>query len=437
MATVYVSKSGLSTNSGASYALSLDTISHGITAAGASGTVIVGSGLYNEKLTTTATVTIYCDGIVVLDGTGVANNNPAIYSTANVTQTLTILPYTSGGLLVVQNHIASSLISSTYIYTGVNITNAILLSNSNTYAYSAASGTTDNYASALTLTNVIFSGFPNPIYINQTQTSLANSVACYNCTFYNGTTGIVLSSAVTYVLTISQCIFSNFTTAFNTAGIVSYLNDNLYYTITNWILAGVTYTTLPQVQALNVNYDSRSQVGNPNFVDPTNNVFYLKQASPLAPNINVGMYPYSYTRGNGYNPDSTWNIIAAAGHDNSGWYNPDGNVTRNGTTGYFELTGGTLGVIWSPVIDSTLVGNKTTRVDLAVDQYWPTNMIDTTIGDVRPNYQTVEVRASDGSFSQDNGVVAWTEVKANMAFTAISGRYLQCRLSLRSNDVAA
>ena len=437
MAIFYVSKSGNDSNSGASYALSFLTISKALLQTG-NNTIIVGAGLYNEKLTTLAagsvTVTIYCDGVVVLDGTGIANSNPAINLVDSCITS--IIPYTSGGQFIIQNHIGTNLISATGgggHTVALTITNGILLSNSNSVGMYCGNGETE----AFYLTNVVMSGFTTNIqvaYVGGNNTY----IQCFNCTFYNSTSGLlVVSNATLLSLVLSQCIFSNITTAFNIQYVatITFLNDNLYYNVTNWIIASNTYTSLSQVQALNPLYDSRSQVGNPNFTDPTNNIFFLKQASPLAPNINVGAYPYSYTRGQANNPDSTWNITNTA--LNTGWYNPDGNITQDGVTGYFVLTGGTGGQIWSPVINSTIKGNKTTRIDCVSDQYYPTNLLDSTLADVRPNYQTAEVRASDTSFSQNDGTVAWTTVNLNMPFTAISGQYVQVRISFTSIDVGA
>ena len=430
MSTIYVSKSGLDTNSGASYLLSKLTISAGITAAGAGGTTIVGSGLYNEKPNLSTYYNnpgyIYCDGTVVVDGTGIPNNNPALNASSIIG--VTIAPYIYGGQMIVQNHIATNLCYMNYGCT-FNFTNVIFLSNNNTNCFSMNSA-----SNALTLTNTIISGFTN--IISGTGLGAGNVFSIYNSTLYNGTIGFLFNSSNPNII-ISGCIFSNFTTAWNIVppATIQYLNDNLYYNITNWVISGSTYTSLAQVQALNVNYDSRSIVTDPHFVDASNNIFYLTQQTPLFPNAKPGAYPYSYTRGNANNPDNTWNIITLP--LNTGWYNPDGNITKNGTTGYFELTGGTSGIIFSPIIDSGVVSNKTTRLDIAADQYWPTNMIDTTISDIRPNYQTVEIRASDSLFAQNDGGLAWNEVKANITFTAISGRYVQIRLTFRSNDVAA
>ena len=437
MATYYVSKSGSDANNGSTYALAFLTISKALLQTG-NNTIIVGSGLYNEKLTNLvaggATVTIYCDGVVVLDGTGIANINPA-FNLVDACIT-SIIPYTYGGQFIIQNHICTSLIAATGgggHSTGLTLTNATLISNYNSVGIYCATGE----AEAFYLTNVVMSGFTTNIqvgYVGGNNTYLQ----CFNCTFYNSTSGLlIVSNATLLSLVVSQCIFSNVATVMNVqyGATIQFLNDNLYYNITNWIIAGSTYTTLSQVQALNPLYDSRSQVANPNFVDPVNNIFYLKQASPLAPNINVGAYPYSYTRGQANNPDSTWNITSTA--LNTGWWNPDGNITQNGTTGYFALTGGTSGVIWSPIINSSIFGNKTTRLDLAADQYWPTNMLDSTLADVKPNYQTAEIRASDTAFSQNDGVVAWTTIKLNVPFTAITGQYVQIRLTFTSTDVGA
>jgi hypothetical protein len=188
------------------------------------------------------------------------------------------------------------------------------------------------------------------------------------------------------------------------------------------------YITLAAVQA--IGSEASGSSSNPNLIDPANGVFFISSSG------NYGAYPYSaLTRGAGYNPDAKWIITATA--DNSGWYNPDGFVTMNGTTGFFELSGaGPTGVIWSPVYD---LGSAQyiTRLNTAAIQTWSTNMIDTTKTDSKPNYQTAEIRASLTSFNQNDGSLVWTEIKLNCPFNAIPGRYVQIRITFRNDDVGA
>ena len=437
MATYYVSKSGNDANSGVSYALSKLTIQAAITTAGASTTtIIIGSGLYNEKLTITPAVggytyTFYCDGVVILDGTGLPANRAIDQYVSN--NNITIAPYTSGGLFIVQNHaVDSSNLYLIYLSGGViNLTNSILIANGN-YTGGFSSFT---YNPAHTFTNVVFSGF-TVAYAND----YAGPTTIFkNCTFYGGLNGGTCAmqwSSYGLAPTITNCIFCNYITAYNVTSL-PYSNDNIFYNITNWRVGATTYTSLPQLQS--AGYDSRSVVSNPNFVDVANSNFYLKSQQALFPNVNqVGMYPYSYVRGASNNTDSTWQITSLP--DNTGWYNPDSNVTKNGTTGFFELTSGSVGIIWSPVNDTGTMGTKTTRVSLMLNQSWPTNMIDTTITDVRPNYQTIEIRASDSLFSQNDGSLAWSEIRTEIILpiaSTIVGRYVQTRLILRNNDVGA
>jgi len=416
MATIFCSKSGSDANNGSTYVLSKLTIGASITAAGNSGTVIIGSGLYNEKISTGNNITLYMDGIVVLDGTGIANSSPAI----SLAVTITILPYTSGGVCIIQNHTTSVLISIVNTGSTSTFQNVVLLSNTNatgTYINSQSNTNTVNFY------NVLFSGFATPVVTNPSQ--IAN-LSFYNCTFYNGTTGITST-------TQGSILISNCTTAwsFSTTPTITSININLYYTITNWIKTS-TYTSLAQVQA--AGYDLLSAVANPNFVDPANNIFYLTSQSTVSPT--VGMYPYGLTRGAANDVGGLWHIIPGAGYDNSGWYNPDGNITKNGTTGYLELTGGSSGVVWSPVMDLGMV-QSVSQLNLESVQTFPTNMIDSTNADVRPNYQTSEIRGSLSSFAQNDGVIAWTTVKNNLPFAAITGRYIQVRFTLISNGVGA
>ena len=424
MSTYYVSKSGNDANAGTSYALSKLTIQAALNL-GTGNTIIIGAGLYNEKITDAliGNHNIYMDGVVILDGTGIGNSNVAI----NLYPGGNILPYYTGGLLIVQNHIATTLMSMGEYNIVSKISNVIFISNSNTTCFSVGS-----YNNGLTFSNCVFSGFSTVFF-----TSGTGNIPCSfsNCTFYNGTTAISVNSTSTPTVTISWCIFSNFTTAWSIGSStrLAYLNDNQYYNVTNWKIGANTYTTLPQVQSVNVNYDSRSIVANPNFTDVTNNIFYLKSASSVGSRI--GAYPYGITGGASNDFDGKWLITGSV--DNSGWYNSDGNVSKNVTTGFFELVGGITGIIWSPVMDIGSI-QVISQLDLAVRDKYPYSVIDSTNADVLPNYQTSEIRVNNTTFNQNDGVIAWTTVKNNCAFTLpLVGRYVQIRITIRNNGVAA
>ena len=444
MATIYVSKSGSNVNNGSTYLLSKLTIQAAIIAATTGDSIIVGSGIYNEKLSypssVNLTLTIYCDGTVILDGTGIILN-PAIYIPGGtVTQRLNILPHTTGGQLIIQNHIALTLISlinDNGVPASTNMTNVILLSNSNATCIGVITSY-GNVSTNSTFINCVFSGFTTTFsFLNgSTNGSVMNFI---NCTFYNGTTAITETLATNLTISISQCIFSGFTTSWNiaVAGVIASINNNLYYNVTNYKVGASTYVNQSQVQA--AGYDLNSLWQNPNFVDAANNVFYLTSNPNVTNNayLYYGAYPYGLTRGNVYNPDNKWLITGS--FDNSGWYNPDGNITM--VSSLFQLTTGATGVIWSPVYDLT---SSQTISQFNVDalQVWGTNMVDTTKTDVRPNYQTSEIRASATSFNQNDGVIAWTELKNRIPFTTqgstnLTGRYVQLRLTLRNDDVAA
>ena len=443
MSTWYVSKSGLDTNSGASYLLSKLTISGGVSAAASGDTIIVGSGYYvNETITDAKSLTFYADGVVVCDGGNVTSYfyyfNNSIYGGNNG---LSFTPYNAAGQWIFKNYVNYIFRLYENVSGGlqvITLNNCILDGNKNcNYAIAAAS----SQCYSFNLTKCIFTNFKLYGLYNPYQYNQIPSTIIVQCTFYSCGTAIFLPTTSTVLPAVSLYanIFSSNTTVLTATSsnvVFNTYNYNLYYNNTNLLnLNSVNYTTLPAVQALG--YELAGAVSDPQFVDVANNCFYLKQQHALYPNIvQVGMYPYGYTRGAANDADSNWHIIAGAGYDNSGWYNPDGNITKNGVTGNLELTNGTSGVIWSPVIDTGIVGCKTTEIDITAIQVWPTNMIDTTISDVRPNYQTVEVRASDTIYNQNDGVLAWSEVKSNIPFTAISGQYLQCRLSLRTNDVA-
>ena len=424
--TWYVSKSGSNSNSGASYLLSKLTISAAILVAASGDSIVIGSGLYNEKLTVPiVTLALQADGIVILDGTSIVGN-PAIV--VNISSgTLLIMPYTTGGQFIIQNHVGTNLISGASYFTA-NFTNVTLISNSNTNAITFTS-----LGAPQTMNNCVFSGFTSVILGNTN----GNPCTINNCTFYNCTSGIV-GTGSTATCTFTNNIFSNLTTAWNVyAGSTVISNNNLYYMVTNWKVGATTYTSQATLQA--AGYDLNSLWQNPNFVDPTNNVFYLTSNPNVTNNayLYYGAYPYGLTRGNVYNPDNKWLITGS--FDNSGWYNPDGNITM--VSSLFQLTTGTVGVIWSPVYD---LGSSQTISQFGIEafQVWPGSMVDTTKTDVRPNYQTSEIRASAVTFNQNDGVIAWAELKNKIPFTSqgstnLTGRFVQLRLTLRADDVAA
>ena len=438
ISTLWVNKSGSDANNGSTALLSKLTIQAAATAAASNDTIVVGSGLYNEKVSfVSKNLTCYADGIVVIDGSNLSNGY--LVQQAGNGYTIIMQPYTTGGLWVFQNNIGTGILQTNGTTAICTINNAIFLSNGQASGIVRTGG--GGYGSTMTISNCVFSGFSTSAitYLSEQMTSLSHSF--YNNTFYNNAIAIQYTGVSGLTTTyIYNNIFSTGTTSVSiptTQTTLSYYNKNIHYGVTNLLIyQSNIYTTLPAVQALG--YELNGVVGDPHFADPTNNVFYLTQQQALYPGTpQVGAYPYGFTRGANNDSDGKWHIIAGAGYDNTGWYNPDGNVTKNGTTGNLELSSGTSGVVWSPVIDTGIVGCKTTELDISAIQVWPTNMVDTTATDIRPNYQTVEVRASDTVFNQNDGVVAWNEVKSNMAFTAISGRYLQCRLTLRANDAGA
>ena len=438
ISTLWVNKSGSDANNGSTALLSKLTIQAAATAAASNDTIVVGSGLYNEKVSfVSKNLTCYADGIVVIDGSNLSNGY--LVQQAGNGYTIIMQPYTTGGLWVFQNNIGTGILQTNGTTAICTINNAIFLSNGQASGIVRTGG--GGYGSKMTISNCVFSGFSTSAitYLSEQMTSLSHSF--YNNTFYNNAIAIQYTGVSGLTTTyIYNNIFSTGTTSVSiptTQTTLSYYNKNIHYGVTNLLIyQSNIYTTLPAVQALG--YELNGVVGDPHFADPTNNVFYLTQQQALYPGTpQVGAYPYGFTRGANNDSDGKWHIIAGAGYDNTGWYNPDGNVTKNGTTGNLELSSGTSGVVWSPVIDTGIVGCKTTELDISAIQVWPTNMVDTTATDIRPNYQTVEVRASDTVFNQNDGVVAWNEVKSNMAFTAISGRYLQCRLTLRANDAGA
>lgn len=423
MATLWVNKSGSDANNGSTAILAKLTIQAAVTASASNDTIVVGSGLYNETLLWNAkALTFSADGIVVLDGTG-KSGTTLIYNYVSGGASLVMNSVSSGGKWILQNTPGANGTTVGQINGTISsFTDVVFLSDG-----SALRGFSSNVQGTATFTRCVFSGY-SAAGINTSNTS---TVSIYtNCTFHNCVAGIINTNTSSTNI-INKCIFNSCTTAYDSK-LNIYSNNNLFYGITNWKIAGVTYTTLPQIQALG--WDLNSTVENPNFTDTTNNIFFLKSQPSVG--FDVGCYPYSLTQGSANDSLGKWNIIAGAGYDNSGFYNPDGNITKNGITGDLELTSGTSGVIWSPVYDLGNV-NSISLVELAATQVWPTDMIDTTTTDVRPNYQTIEIRASNTTFNQNDNVIPFYEVKYGIPFSSITGRYIQLRLTLTNIDVGS
>jgi len=441
MATIYVNKNGSDANNGSTAALAKVTISAGITAAGSGGTVIVGSGSYNELLTVSASQTLYADGNVVLDGNGQASSQ--LVSGNN----LSFIPYTTGGTWTFKNSPGSIIFNLGTTAPTVTFNFCTFISNSNntgiTYGLNTVNG-------VITITNCVFIGFSSVAVTSSGGGGLLTFNITKN-TFYNCTIALQPSilSQVQISGTITQNIFSTGTTAIqvpsaNSSLVNVALNNNDYYGYTNLLKTSTgTYTTLGQVQAIN-SLEVNGMVTNPAFLDTTNAILY--PTVNLNPLMQIGAYAFGKTTGSANaGTDTTWKIINALdspAQSGTGWYNADTNITQDGTTKDFILNAGTSGIIVSPVYD---LGSPqfVSSVNIAATQIWAaagaTNgkMIDTTSTDIRPNYQTIRVRGQTTAFNQGDASPSWVEVKSDNTFTSIVARYFQIECTLRGDDVGA
>jgi len=450
MSTIYVNKNGSDANNGSTAALAKVTISAGITAAGGGGTVIVGSGSYNELLTVPMGMTMYADGNVVIDGQG-SSSNPLVTISGGYSNATTYLyPYTTGGWWIFKNCTATSVINATNTQSPAfyNFKNCILLSNSNSYGIYI---NTSNNANTTSMVNCVLSGFTNTAlypyngYAGGVQTILMVN----SCTFYNNAIAIYGQSPSGTTCSINQNIFVSNTTALRlvvaNASVSAINNNNDFYGNTNIYITGTgTYTTLASVQALGYGWEVTSLTTNPSFLDTTNNIFYPK--TNLNPLLQIGAYAFGKVTGSANaGSDSTWKIITSLdspAQSGTGWYNADTNITQDGTTKDFILNAGTSGVIVSPVYDLGSTQYIST-VNIAGTQIWPAagamngKMIDTTSTDIRPNYQTIRVRGQNTAFNQGAASPSWVEVKSDNTFTPIVARYFQIECTLRGDDVGA
>lgn len=457
MATYYVNKSGSAGNNGTTVALAKLTIAQGIALTSNGDTVVVGSGSYNERITWNCSskgITLMADGVVVMDGAGLAAGVGAIslVGSGNMAASLTnsITTAATGGQWILKNYNVNAVsygLITTYIDGGVttytvnlylnqvmcigNVNNTVGLSQYN-LAYGGNVGARGNQY----LTSCIFTGFSSYGCYNLRGTSAGGAVvhqfisATY-CTFYNCVNGMYSTASTSGQSSIygTYNIFHTCTTGvYNQNNPTTLLDYNDYYGCTYLAnVNGTTYATLALWQATGA--EPHGVNTDPGLIDPANQVFFLSSIGAY------GALPYSAaTRGASYNPDAKWIITAAK--DDTGWYCAGGNIAKNGTTGFFELVSGTVDTIESPIFDLGSV-QTVTGISLASDQTFPTNMADYDKTDVRPNYQKVEVRAQNASFVQADASPSWVVVNVESPLTNPSGRYCQLRITLRNDDVGA
>ena len=437
--------------------LSKLTISAGITAAGSGGTVIVGSGSYNELISTSMSgCTFYADGNVVIDGNGLSATQLIYYGGSyNPSAAFSWLPYTNGGYWIFKNSPGSSIVTKSSNLSG-NFTstyqNCIFLGGGIAYGinYSALGNPV-----FLTVSKCVFSNFTSQAINAQTYAS-ADTLFITNNTFYNCAIGIYIYHTVSLVGThsggITNNIFSTGTTAiYNSQEVLTTalnINNNDYYGYTNFMISGAnTYTMAGGISVLQaLGWESGGLTTNPAFLDSTNNLFYT--GVNLNPLMQIGAYAYGKNTGSSKalaSTDTTWQVITSLdvpAQSGSGWYNADGNITQDVTTKDLVLSSGTSGVIVSPVYNLGSA-QAITNINLGVTEIWATAgiangaMIDTTASDVRPNYQTVEMRYSGSAFNQGDVSPSWAEYKYELGFGAVAAQYVQLRVTMRVNDTGA
>lgn len=431
---------------GSSTTAAYKTIQSGLGLCSSGDTLYVGSGNYNETISiSNISLNIYADGVVNMDGSGLGMVTPLYYySSVNGT----ILNFGSSspnsGCWFFRNYTVNSTNGTVCLYANpssygaayVNLTNVYLFGNTNNINGVFVSHGNQS-TGQISLTRCIVANYSNNgVWCYYPAVSSSSAAYIFSSTFYNCGTALKVDNLTYCRVSSTYSIYHTCTYGFvypaSPAG--NYFGDfDVFYNVTHLVNYSTTNVdTLAGVQALGA--ETHGSVSDPGLVDPANGVFYITT------NSSYGAFPYSaLTRGAGYNPDAKWVITGTidGSGPGSGWYCSDGSVTKNGTTGFFELSGaGPTGVIWSPVFD---LGSAqyVTQVNLAALQTWSTNMVDTTKTDSKPNYQTIEIRGSLNSFNQNDGSLTWTEIKSNMSFSGIPARYIQVKLTLRNDDIGA
>jgi hypothetical protein len=438
MTIYYVNKSGNNANNGLSEVNAKLTISAAISIASSNDTIIVGSGEYAERLSwSDKSLEFQSDGIVYMNGASLGGSGSAVSvsrvsSTANINITFT--QFSSSGRWIFKNHTRSS--STIGMFTGSGTTGGsphsyifnLYYCDLTGHSTNNQVGLSANAGSSITINyNVYYCTFKDFTTNAILNTSSGGSCVATNCTFYN------CGDAIKFPLSFAaKNIFLSNTRGLNlgstpAAGV---LNDNQYYNNTYFARFNVTdYNVWATYQATGV--EALGSDADPGVIDAANNIMFLNSTNSR------GAWPYSsYTivRANDFQPDSTWNVTASSSGAGTGWYNSSGNIKLTGDD--LELFSGTVETAASVVFDTGENDTQMMEVDLEFDFTWPTNMIDYETSDVRPNYQTIEVRASNTSFNQTDSSPSWTVFPIDSPITGISGRYQQVRLTFRNNDVA-
>lgn len=448
----YVTKSGNDSNNGLTIQTAKLTVGGGMAAfaAGAvDGIINVYRGVYKESVTMTrnfdATLEVNAIGHVIVDGENVrsfgldfgfpSNGNGSLNSTYRGFE---VINCTDTGIRHRGNNLGASTTQAG------KVRNCVVHNCPKGVSYpfgSGAPGGADVQDSVFFDCSVagVWGGSPEANYTiafivkNNTFyncltgaefTSTNMSLSEYNNIYVNCTTGIALPTTTLGANQFERLDYDDFFSC----TYVGKLTTNTYATkalfaaaiIAGWNNQYGPYTDAIETHGLEVD---------PLFVDGPKHLFGLRLTSPL---IGTGL--------NGADIGAK-GVIGFAGSNtyNSGQWSGGVFVdTQLNGSNNIELIPPAVTGTWTSVVQD--LGNaqtfRLTGVDLGATENYPTDVLDTDITDV-PNREHIEVRMSNGIFTQNAAQPDWTlvEVGADAPVT-LTGRFIQTRITLRNNGIA-
>lgn len=425
MPTIYVNKSGSDANNGSTPTLAKLTMQAAYTAAVSGDTIIVGAGQYNEQIAFTTTaklLTWNADGRVIVDGQN-ARNYCITLNSATSLQTFNGFHFRSAVVSLFNTAGGSGSYAFNYC------------------EFSDAPRCLDAGLTNLTLFRCLTRNITSAVSAHYCWPLGSTSGNVQECTFDNIACplGTLYRSATQAADLILRNVFSRCATFWCQDGSTNQLGiwDHNFYDVPFggvWKVTVTTYSSLATwkaARASNPAQDLNSASGTPDFNDRAKGLY-----GPLAGGnlyIGPGGMPVGFTGGRtsyGLSTNrnaSVWNAAVLS------------NCSLNGS-GHLQLSGGASGTATLPTVDlGAAVRVRGFRLFESGESY-PADIVDSDNTDVRPNRQTVEFRTSIVS-QADCEAQAWSTaerlVGAQIIFPATIARWVQFRITLRSDGVAA
>lgn len=442
MATLYVSKSGSDLFAGTNPASAKLTMTSAATGATDGDTIVVFAGTYNEQVTYAASrgYTWVASGRVVVDGENVRNYCFQFGGTPAKTNRLIGFTLRRGVLGLVNMNFATNVLSAD----DCEFFDAPTLNGA---------GTTGDVG---TFTRCIIrdmSGLTSAAIAHSSAVPAAGAASFYDCLFENvtnasGAIRMIASNAGTVPQAVQRCVFNRCRVFLmqqaSTKPTLASLDYNLYDVdfqgdTPKWILnmtspPGTRFNTLNAWSSGTTDGDKHSMSASGDFIDLTKGLYAPMAGGNMSNTGPNGVYigPLRLAFGISTNVNSS---LWTNGHTGSGAVN----VTQN-ASGNIQLSTAGSGTATFGVIDlGAIVKLKCIRLS-TLNELYPTDVFDSEINDVNPNYHTVEFRTSSVSevhLAQQAYTTAFRTSAGLLNIPDTLARWIQIRVTLRTDGVAA